>query len=401
MKEYYLFVTLVIILSSCATTKTRFLRGDVIGFSNEVQTSYNAPKGMFSFFKPQERGWDLLNDQERAEMRRQIKTIIPRGNNTAAYYAMELATERIKYIRRHEANNDPQTKYYIFLLTDGLDNASLEVAKKDKKILFTRTVEQYQRRLQRKLKGAMGLFAKNTFEVYPMMFVGEDMQDSKLRNKMTDQQFKQKLSQDMKCFRYSSVGEAPELISAEDYATIITELRNKFISSTYTFRIPKSYVNKKICMNFENRLGHKISLFGTLKKSGFQYVLSDIEFNDSLATYLKTSRFCSNGGLNLRSHAAMEEDQLNVYFTIEDLRLDNLPYFPVGNKIEQLYESEPNFWQLNSEYKEVTKGAINTYFLLVIDGSRSLDGKNGKQNGFALETDMAIQILDMLTDRKR
>ncbi|MBQ7192039.1 MAG: hypothetical protein IJS00_04105 [Paludibacteraceae bacterium] len=90
---------------------------------------------------------------------------------------------------------------------------------------------------------------------------------------------------------------------------------------------------------------------------------------------------------------------MNAYFTIEDIRLEGFPYFPIGEKVEQEYESAANFWQLNSEYQEVTKGAVNTYFLLVIDGSRSLDGKNGEQNGFEQETDMAVQILDMLTER--
>ena len=260
-RKILVLVTSVLLLSSCGTPKNRFLQGDVIGFSDRVQTSYDNPQ-----LKHPLRPWNLLNEEEKAKMRQELTTIIPRGENTAAYYAMELATERIKYVRRHYAENDPQTKYYIFLLTDGLDNASPEVAKREKKILFSRTPEQYQKRLQKKLKGAMGLFAKNTFEVYPMMFEGEDMKTSINRNKkMSEAQFKQEVAESMDCFRYSSKGNAPELISADNYRTIIEELRKKFISSTYTFRVPKSYVNKKIRMNFENRHGKKITLTGTLQ----------------------------------------------------------------------------------------------------------------------------------------
>lgn len=386
------------LITSCKTIHTRYLQGDVIGFADRVETSYNAPRGLFSELKPQDpRGWNLLdNKKERATMRTQVQTIIPRGENTTAYYAMELAAERIKYMRRHM--HDPQTKYYIFLLTDGLDNASPELAKKEKKILFTRTPEQYQKRLKKKLKRAMGWFAKNTFEVYPMMFEGEDMQETKARNHMSDSQFKQKLEQDMECFRYSSQGEAPKLISAEDFKTIIGELRKQFVLSSYTFRIPKSYANKKIRMNFTDKKGQKVSLTGTLKKSGFSYILNDISFDNPQASYLKTSRFCSSHGKNFVAHAAPAgKDELNTYFTIEDFRLGKDSYFPQGEKVEQEYESSPGFWQLNSEYHELTEGMINTYFLLVIDGSTSLDGKNKKQNGFELETKMAVDIMDMLT----
>ncbi len=394
-------MTTLMLLSSCGTVHQRFLQGDVIGFADEVQTSYAAPRGLFSELKSQERPWDLLNASEKAKMRQELTTIIPRGNNTTAYYAMELATERIKYVRRHYAKNDPQTKYYIFLLTDGIDNASPALAQKEKKILFSRTPEQYQKRLQKKLKSAMGLFANNTFEVYPMMFEGEDMQASKKRNRMSDEQFKAKTAEDMKCFRYSSIGEAPELISADNFRTIIEELKKKFVSSNYTFRVPKSYVNKNIRMNFENRHGQKISLIGNLQKMGFSYVLKNIQFDSPQATYHLKSRFCTEQGKSLVAHASPEgNDPLNVYFTIEDMRIGNSPYFPVKEKVEQEYEESNNFWQLNSEYQEVTKGAINTYFLLVVDGSNSLDGKNKQQNGFEQETDMAKEILDMLTERK-
>ncbi|MBQ7192387.1 MAG: hypothetical protein IJS00_05900 [Paludibacteraceae bacterium] len=274
MKQNIYFLLIALFLSSCATQHTRFLQGDVIGFSDEVRTSYRCPRGMFSTFKEQNAAWNLLDDDQVGRMRTEIKELPPRGQNTAAYYAMELAAERIKYIRRHYAKNDPQTKYYIFLLTDGLDNASPELAKKEKKILFSKTPEQYQKRLQKKLKGAMGWFAKNTFEVYPMMFEGEDMQATKTRNRISDEQFKEKLAKDMECFRYSSTGEAPELISADNYQVIIEKLKHTFVSSSYTFRVPKSYVNKKIRMNFENRKGQKISLIGVLKKQGFSYILT-------------------------------------------------------------------------------------------------------------------------------
>lgn len=42
--------------------------------------------------------------------------------------------------------------------------------------------------------------------------------------------------------------------------------------------------------------------------------------------------------------------------------------------------AESGFWQINSEYQEAPWQSVDTYFVLVVDGSRSLDGKNHDQN---------------------
>ncbi|MBO4738082.1 MAG: hypothetical protein J5606_00815 [Bacteroidales bacterium] len=231
MKNHILcsIIGLMFLLLSCATQHDNFFRGDVIGFSDKPTTSYRADRGLFMNLKPQSPPYNLLEGNETSKIRTDIKTV-PRGNNTTAYYAMELAAKRVNYIRRKIAKRDPLTKYYIFLLTDGLDNASSQVAKNEKRILFNRTPKQYQKRVHRQLKNAMGWFSKNTFEVYPMMYEGEDLLETKERNKLTDAQFKEMLKQDMECFRYSSEGKekAPELISADNFQSIITELRSHF-----------------------------------------------------------------------------------------------------------------------------------------------------------------------------
>ncbi|MBO4739698.1 MAG: hypothetical protein J5606_09105, partial [Bacteroidales bacterium] len=90
---------------------------------------------------------------------------------------------------------------------------------------------------------------------------------------------------------------------------------------------------------------------------------------------------------------------INVYFVINDLQLNGVAYMPQADKVTQAYESRPGIWQLNSEYQEVTKTAINTYFVLVIDGSKSLDGKNNSKDGFKEETDMALEIMEILSSR--
>ena len=338
--------------------------------------------------KPQDPPFNLLTEDGKKAMFGEIYKV-KRGENTAAYYAMELAAERVKYVRKKIAKRDPKTRYYIFLLTDGLDNASPETAKHDKRMLFTRTPEQYQKRLQKKLKSAMGWFGKNQFEVYPLFYEGDDIQETKQRNKMTDAQYEESLQEAMKCFRYSSEGidNAPALIHGNDFSGILTDLRKKIDISSYTFKVPKSYANKEIRMTFLDKNGKEVVMTAKLAKTLSSFSLKDVHMSNGV-TYGE-----------LRSVASLyTNDYMNTYFCIEDFRLDGVAYYPDGKKVTQEVKST-SYWQLNSEYSEVTETAINTYFVLVIDGSRSLDGKNRTSKGFEEETNMAKEIMKIIAPR--
>ena len=365
----------VTLIASCATENPRFFRGDVIGFSDNVKTSYTTEsRGLFMNLKDQSDPFNLLGDEGKREMKTSIDRV-PRGENTTAYYAMELAAMRVKYIRKKVAKRDPKTKYYIFLLTDGLDNASPQVAKSDGRTLFTISPEKYQKRLQKKMKRAMGFWSKNTFEVYPLVYEGEDMQESKKMNNLTDREYEAKLREWMACFRYSSNGEAPEMISASSFETIIESLKERLVENSYTFKVPKSYSGKKIRMEFRNGSGTlETTLTADLKKSLGKYYLENIQLTKG-ATISTYGRIASESDF---------PDNVNAYFTIKDFKLNGKAYQPKNSNITQDYEAQSGYWQRNSEYSEVQNKSINTYFILVIDGSRSLDGKNHDKNGFAL-----------------
>ena len=146
-------------------------------------------------------------------------------------------------------------------------------------------------------------------------------------------------------------------------------------------------------MEFEDNRGRKVTMNATLTKSMSTYTLKDISFSDGVT--IKDRK------ISLKSVEYNQSDNVNAYFVIEDFRLNGIAYYPAGKKVVQTYEAEPGFWQLNSEYEEVTESAINTYFILVIDGSKSLDGKNNKQNGFAEEIEMANTIKDILSPSGR
>ncbi|MBP5516231.1 MAG: hypothetical protein J6X86_04690 [Bacteroidales bacterium] len=378
-----LFATISIMLFSSCTEHKQFFRGDVIGFSDEVETSYTTTsRGMFMNFKPQSAPYNLLNENDVTKMKYSIDKV-PRGNNTSAYYAMELAAQRVKYIRKKIARNDPKTRYYIFLLTDGLDNSSPQVAKKDGRIMFSISPEKYQKRIQRKLKHAMGLWHKNEFEVYTLMYEGDDIEEAKRMNNMTDEQYDKILRNSMECFRYSSNGEAPELISANNFDSIIEKTKEKLKQTSYTFRVAKSYAGKKIRMNFKNNEGEEVTLTATLKKSLSSYSLTDVALSNGATATIK----------------AISGDNINALFVIEDFQLkDGHAYYPKKSATTQDYEIQPGLWQRNSEYIEKTNEMINTYFILVIDGSRSLDGKNHDKNGFEEETDLAKEIMEIMME---
>ena len=381
-----LCVIFALVFTSCATVNNKFYRGDLIGFSDKPTTSYTAERGAFMNLKPQSEPYNLLDNAAYNEMKTKIKSV-PRGNNTTAYYAMELAAKRVKYVRKKIAKNDPATKYYIFLLTDGLDNASSQVAKNEKQILFDRTPEKYQKRVQKKLKSAMGLFHKNQFEVYPMLYVGKDLEETKTKNKMSEEAFRAYLEEEMKCFRFSSRGEeyAPELNLARDFNKIMAGLNKKFINSSYTFRVPKGYAGKQIRMNLTNEKKEKITITARVKKSILGYYLTDIQSSNGVT-------FEMNGKTKLAADKTYEKmDNVNAFFILDNLCLNGNPFYPHNTTIPQEYEARNGIWQTNSEYKEVTESAIDTYFVLVMDGSSSL----GKA-GFEEETKIALRIMDVL-----
>ena len=148
-----------------------------------------------------------------------------------------------------------------------------------------------------------------------------------------------------------------------------------------------------IRMNFVNSQNQEVTLTAKLKKSLFSYFLTDIKLSDGATIQL----FKANN--SLKASKLYPQDNINVYFVINDLQLNGVAYMPQADKVTQAYESRPGIWQLNSEYQEVTKTAINTYFVLVIDGSKSLDGKNNSKDGFKEETDMALEIMEILSSR--
>lgn len=359
-----------------------FLQADVVGFSERVETSYGASKHCFKNLETQKEPYDLMTEGGVAAITSYINNEIPRGKNTAAYYAVETACDRIRYVRKHQASGDKFTKYYIFLLTDGLDNNSSEAAKKDYETLFRITPEKYRERLQKKLRKAMG-WQKNLFEVYPMLYEGDDIKAIQTANNLDTGQYYQFLRNKFECFRYSSTGNAPPLIFSSDYEEIFSQMKDKFISSSYEFMVPKSYEGRRIMMKFRSEKGDEGVLTGLFRKKGFRYVIEDMEMTGMTMKLADQSFHHSEGS--------------NVVFRMEEIMRNGLA-FVVGDgakDVQQFYE-EDGLWIVNSEYYTEKKVNMDTYFILVIDGSTSLDGRSGATTEFDKEKEMARKIINLI-----
>lgn len=371
MKIKTLLVTLPLaaLLSACGAVHTRFLKADVIGFSSSVETSYNVNRGKLQSKKVQTEPYDLTTAGDRVAMHRYIQTAIPEGEHSAVFYAMEMAGERVQYIRKNLSERDPETTYYIFLLTDGFDNASAQVAKNDGRNWSLVTFDKYQKRVRSALRSAMSPFSRNTFEVYPMIFKGAELKKMQEKNGMSDEEFLSYVSSQMDCFRFSSKGreKAPQIICSDNLDDIYAQLYRQVIHSSYRFRVPTAYIKKRIQMNFVNKQGQQASLSGVLKKKGSGYILDDLKL-DGINVSTK-SKFINRRATKLIAQPSTDPTEMSAAFLIEDIRdLYDLPYLPDPKRVDQEVLMSGNLWYINPDFADNNDLDVNCYFVFVIDG---------------------------------
>ena len=139
-----LITTILLAFFSCATVRKNSLMGDVIGFSDDVQISFQKE----SKSKKQLLPYNLLTLTGKIDMDKFIRNI-PDGQNTVGYYALDIALDRVKYVRNKVMHKDPETKYYIILLTDGLDNGSTVAAANHHKGNY-KDIDGYVKKLNKK-----------------------------------------------------------------------------------------------------------------------------------------------------------------------------------------------------------------------------------------------------------
>lgn len=395
---------LAAIMTSCATNNPHNgLYCDVIGFSNKVDGNYfksEKHRGRFKNLFKQEHPYDLTNESDNGDFKNKSREIPNRvrGDNTSLYYAVETACDRIRYVRKREMKRNEQTKYYLFLLTDGLDNWSSQAAKEDGQTLLRVKQDKYPKRIRRKIKRTMG-FGKNLFEVHPSIMVGADLKSDKPKGMSDDEYIETEIKPEMECFRYSSREEAPEAINATNFDIILKELKHRFLTSSYSFKVPKAYLGKKIKMTFINENKEEATLEGLFKKKFLKYVLCDVKLDGIEIS--KHSIYAKDEGKTLIAPVTNLKDNKggDVLFKIEEIER-NKDRYDVDSASQQ-FEYKPNMWRTNSEYREVAQNYINIYSIFVIDASKSLDGKDHNLDGFEQEMKIVDELSDILCGKSK
>lgn len=399
---YALLITMLCALSSCKVTQHEILLGDVISFGNDAKTS----------FEYLERGsqtdpYVLYSGENHSVNRNNMFRIIQRikntemENNTAGIYAMDLALDRIRYIRNNQLKNDPNARYYIIYMTDGLDNISCEVARNNQHGRYA-TPEKYKEKIKKEIADISGYKKKtqNPFEIYPVVFTGSDLDAVKRDNNLTEEEFNDFIEEKMGWLRGSSRGpeNASPIIADADFDIILERFMEEFHASGFEFHVPKGYVGNTIIMKFEDENHQQTELIGKFVKKCNKYYLRDVQLRGGLEIGVKPK----NGNpLELTAINNKDKESELAKFRLEKPRCNDKTYFIVNNKenddkeyVQQYVQQYVNGNEIrvkNSEYVSQSKGSIDTYFILVFDSSKSL-----KSEMFEKEKETAIEMIKVI-----
>jgi hypothetical protein len=389
----------VLLLVSCAVLPERNpdedkIFAEVIGFSDSVTVS--------------ERRYHLTetNSTGQEELGNTIQGL-PLGQNTAIYYAVDRALDRIEAIYKNtppnELSTDPRTayytKYYIILFTDGMDNVSTQLARNDNRGKYANTTayanairERMNTIFDRKWFG--GLFTQktkrlNTFDVYLLGLKGQDLMESGYEDEDLIKSLRPLMGS------YRSVTHEP--IVSDAVGKIYDDFEQSFTTSAFSFYVPKGYADNKYRIKMElaaegdegfpyffeaNIIKEKASgfnallaLFGQAKKE--TYVLKNIARSEGLTF----------DGLTIEESLGTPESSPTVEFILNNLRFNNNPL-----KVENVQQSyNDGAWRRNSEYKSDTGQSKNAYVLLVLDRSSSLNAEDKEAS-----EKMAINIVNLI-----
>lgn len=381
MKKHYfqflLFVVTTMVISSCQVQHD-VVYGDAIRFSDDAITSYSHADGKFKNLKSQSEPFLLLDTKgANKEGMNQMSEFLHRvdsGNATAGYYALDLALDRVKYVRKHQFKHDPNTRYFIVYLTDGLDNVSVRVAKNHKQLWFINSEDRYAKRIQRKMKKVMGVFKikQNAFQVYPIMYLGDDMaRIMKDRGAKTLADQKKEAAEAMEYYRGASKGtEVPEVLVETDFKKVAKDFEDALGSTGFQFQIPVGYRNQRVRMNLKNAKGEKVQIEGTFKRSFFKWRLKDITYTDGASIPDQRPLF-RNKPLTKLTASAGDRKALFAVFRMDQIKLNGKNFKVAGTPTQEHMRNGK--FEINTEYKKSNFSDI--YVLLVMDESGSVGSK--------------------------
>jgi hypothetical protein len=300
------------------------------------------------------------------------------GTNTGIYYALDKALDRIQKIYHNEVDtvfsDDPNTwyytKYYVILITDGLDNASVELARAEGKKY--RDAEQYLSKLRSRLKRIFDPKRKNTFETYLLGLFGPDLKTSGYTKEDLGESLRPLMlsypANDTRLLHEPIVCDISEDTSLEH---LYDAFRDQFRASEFSFQIPKSYAEEKYRVKVEFRekgskdFRHFFEADFALRSGKFY-----------LRNITKSPGFSFEGGAMIEETAGNPEKPWLANFTIYDLRLDGrtmlIPEPDEEPWVRQWYWKDDG-WRFNSEFQRERGRYQNACVLILLDRSKSLD----------------------------
>ena len=307
------------------------------------------------------KNYDLNEGYKVQSLWRGIENLTVLNNETAEYYAMDIALDEIQ--NRVLKKKDKETKYYLILLTDGLDNVSLEMARKDGRGVYD-SLEAYADSLNKRMNTILnksylfGLVQNeniyNTFQSWPIMFFGDDMKSSGYEKKEAMELLKP-LAGAQNTF-------TPNPIVEEETGRILELFKQQFVVTQYSFLIPKGYVEKRVKMSFYDKNGKNATMEADFKRIGKdKFGLSKIKTSENF--------FIDTKDLDIIISDESGDGEISAVFTIDNLRLNEKPY-SIKSAKQEYYENGK--FRTNSEFDDKAGMKKNAYILLVLDTSKSL-----------------------------
>ncbi len=372
--------------SSCAVTNPK-LKTDVIGFSEDATISYNLDrKNPIKPWRKQDAPYNLLTGD-----RGQMETFVyqlPQGKNTAGFYALDLALDRVKYVRKKRdiMGWDLGSKYFIITLTDGLDNASIQTAKNRHQGNY-KTTEDYVAKIQKKMAKVtknpfINLGKPCDFTAYCLAYKGKDLREVQHNNNMSDADFEAYIKKQLSGFTGASEGlEKPDVIFGSDFSQMFEDFVNQFQEASFEFLVPKSYINKRIKMTLWDSKHNKIVIEGDYQKGALgKYAFTNLSYSNGVTCE-------EEQGSTLKSQNKDRKD-ISSRFSINAIKYNGKP-FRVAYCMQEYYDG--GLLMKNSEYDGMSDLTKNAYIIVVLDGSESFrnEAKEAKN--------MIFKIIDEIT----
>ena len=348
LKKLFYFTFAAALFSSCTSMQDTKVFANVMTFSGDVNKLYM-------------KNYDLNEGYKVQSLWRGIENLTVLNNETAEYYAMDIALDEIQ--NRVLKKKDKETKYYLILLTDGLDNVSLEMARKDGRGVYD-SLEAYADSLNKRMNTILnksylfGLVQNeniyNTFQSWPIMFFGDDMKSSGYEKKEAMELLKP-LAGAQNTF-------TPNPIVEEETGRILELFKQQFVVTQYSFLIPKGYVEKRVKMSFYDKNGKNATMEADFKRIGKdKFGLSKIKTSENFFIDTKDSDIIISDESGDGENSAV--------FTFDNLRLNEKPY-SIKSAKQEYYENGK--FRTNSEFDDKAGMKKNAYILLVLDTSKSL-----------------------------